>query len=45
MLSKLSWTTLGYHYNWTERMYDHTKRQSGFPPKLAKLSSELAGGA
>ncbi|KAL1503069.1 hypothetical protein AB1Y20_011135 [Prymnesium parvum] len=40
-LSKLAWATLGYHYQWSERRYDHSKR-SEFPSDLAQLASDLA---
>ena len=43
-LSKLAWVTLGYHYQWTERRYEPTKR-SRFPPQLARLADELASAA
>lgn len=41
LLRKLSWVTLGYHYNWTERVYEPS-RHTPFPPTLASLSAELA---
>jgi len=41
LLTKLSWLTLGHHYQWTERTYDPA-RVSPFPPQLAVLASELA---
>eukprot|EP00316_Scyphosphaera_apsteinii_P024644 CAMPEP_0119335598 /NCGR_PEP_ID=MMETSP1333-20130426/89913_1 /TAXON_ID=418940 /ORGANISM="Scyphosphaera apsteinii, Strain RCC1455" /LENGTH=331 /DNA_ID=CAMNT_0007346187 /DNA_START=24 /DNA_END=1019 /DNA_ORIENTATION=+ len=41
LLARLSWLTLGYHYQWTERRYDLAKHSS-FPRDLATLASELA---
>ena len=43
-LSKLSWATLGYHYQWTPRCYDPAKR-APFPPDLAALAADLAAAA
>ncbi|GMH50788.1 hypothetical protein TrRE_jg4789 [Triparma retinervis] len=40
-LAKLSWSTMGYNYDWTLRAYDEAKR-SPFPSELAELSSQLA---
>lgn len=41
LLSRLSWVTFGYHYQWTSRTYD-ARRRSPFPPDLAALSEDLA---
>ena len=41
LLSRLTWATLGYHYQWTDRRYDPAKR-SPFPPTLSKLAADLA---
>lgn len=41
LLPRLSWVTLGYHYQWTERTYDPGRR-SPFPPSLAALASDIA---
>ena len=41
LLSKLTWATVGYHYQWTERAYAR-ERRSPFPPELAQLSADLA---
>jgi alkylated DNA repair protein alkB family protein 1 len=40
LVSKLRWTTLGYHYNWTTKAYrkDH---QTPFPLELALLATRL----
>jgi alkylated DNA repair protein alkB family protein 1 len=38
---KLRWASLGYHYNWTDRMYERSL-VSTFPPPLADLCSRLA---
>jgi len=43
-LNKLSWVTLGYHYQWTQRRYVARKR-SPFPAELASLASDLAQAA
>lgn len=40
-LSRLSWSTLGYHYQWTPRCYDQDKR-SRIPSELAQLAADLA---
>ena len=40
-LSRVSWATLGYHYQWTPRSYDPGKH-SHFPPELARLAADLA---
>jgi alkylated DNA repair protein alkB family protein 1 len=44
LLSKLSWVTLGYHYQWTSRQYE-ARRRSVFPAELAALASDLARAA
>ena len=48
LFAKLSWATLGRQYRWTERRYD-AKQTAGerdtFPPRLARLCSELAAAA
>lgn len=41
LLSRLTWATLGYQYQWTERRYDE-KHRSPLPPELGTMSSELA---
>lgn len=46
-LDKLSWSTLGYQYDWSLRKY-HDEKRSPFPAGLASLAVELAcrdGGA
>lgn len=40
-LAKLRWVTLGYHYDWTRRVY-HAGRVSPFPADLAALSEGVA---
>jgi len=35
--SKLSWATMGYHYDWTERSY-HPQKKSSMPDLVARLS-------
>ena len=42
LLSKLTWATVGYQYQWTPREYDPRFR-SHFPAELAQLASALAG--
>ena len=37
---KLSWATMGYHYDWTSRTYKD-EAQSAMPPELQQLSEEL----
>ncbi|XP_062537437.1 nucleic acid dioxygenase ALKBH1 [Armigeres subalbatus] len=37
----LRWTTLGYHYDWTNKVYDEAAR-SEFPPDLAELCRHFA---
>eukprot|EP00967_Tisochrysis_lutea_P093982 scaffold136305_cov33-Tisochrysis_lutea.AAC.2 len=44
LLHKLSWVTLGYHYQWTPRRYD-ARRRSPFPRELGAITSELAHAA
>lgn len=38
---KLSWSTCGYHYDWTARAY-HEAAQSPVPPALAKIGKIFA---
>jgi DNA alkylation damage repair protein AlkB len=38
----LRWASLGYHYDWTKRMYQENVK-SDFPPKLAALCRRLSG--
>ena len=38
---KLSWATLGYHYNWTKRSYCPDEK-SPMPPLLAQVSTRFA---
>ncbi len=40
LLYKLRWVTLGYHYNWTTKLYSHSN-QSPFPEDLSCLSEYL----
>mmetsp|Transcript_12554 Transcript_12554/g.25571 ORF Transcript_12554/g.25571 Transcript_12554/m.25571 type:complete len:337 (+) Transcript_12554:1-1011(+) len=37
----LRWASLGYHYDWTKRLY-YKNEKSDFPDELAKLASTLA---
>ena len=37
---KLSWATMGYHYDWTARSYTEAEK-SAMPPELQQLSEEL----
>lgn len=37
----LRWSSLGYHYDWTKRMYRENSK-SDFPPNLADLCKHLA---
>ncbi|XP_019851810.1 PREDICTED: DNA demethylase ALKBH1-like isoform X2 [Amphimedon queenslandica] len=37
LLYKLRWVTLGYHYNWTSKLY-HKEHHSPFPSDLSLLS-------
>ena len=39
--SKLSWATMGYHYDWTERSY-HPQKKSKMPNLVATLSTVFA---
>ena len=39
--SKLSWATMGYHYDWTERSY-HPQKKSKMPDLVARLSTLFA---
>lgn len=39
--SKLSWATMGYHYDWAERCY-HPQKKSRMPNLVAKLSTIFA---
>ena len=39
-LRHLSWVTLGYHYQWSERRYDEARR-SPFPPALGALGARM----
>lgn len=41
LLSRLTWATVGYQYQWTPRTYDPACR-SPFPAALATLAAELA---
>eukprot|EP00042_Codosiga_hollandica_P053410 m.699096 g.699096 ORF g.699096 m.699096 type:complete len:328 (-) comp58688_c0_seq48:217-1200(-) len=41
LLHKLRWVTLGYHYDWTAKIYDPNHR-TAFPEDLAELSSLFA---
>mmetsp|Transcript_35227 Transcript_35227/g.49063 ORF Transcript_35227/g.49063 Transcript_35227/m.49063 type:complete len:214 (-) Transcript_35227:236-877(-) len=38
---KLRWASLGYHYDWTQRLY-HKNEKSDFPEKLASMADALA---
>jgi len=38
---RLRWASLGYHYDWTNRLY-HRNAKSDFPPELAKMAGDLA---
>lgn len=40
-IQKLSWSTIGYHYNWTQRSYN-LNEQSPMPLELHQLASLLA---
>ena len=40
-LKKLSWSVLGYHYNWTDRCYDEDHK-SMMPVELQRLSEYFA---
>lgn len=37
----MRWSTLGYHYDWTNKIYDESRR-SEFPPELSNLVSFFA---
>ena len=39
--SKLSWATMGYHYDWTERSY-HPQKKSKMPDLVARISTLFA---
>ncbi len=39
--SKLSWATMGYHYDWTERSY-HPQKKSKMPDLVARVSTLFA---
>jgi alkylated DNA repair protein alkB family protein 1 len=41
LLTSLRWITLGYHYNWTKRIYQ-LENQSPFPQRLSDLVIRLA---
>jgi len=40
-MSELRWTALGYHYQWTQRIYTEHNR-GPFPVELSELVSDLA---
>lgn len=40
-LHQLRWITLGYHYNWTKRIYQK-EHHSPFPSDLFKLNQQIA---
>jgi len=40
-LHQLRWITLGYHYNWTKRIYQK-EHQSPFPSDLFSLNQQIA---
>lgn len=42
LMEKLTWITLGYHYNWDKKIYDRTKC-STFPNCLSDLAKHVAG--
>lgn len=44
LLWKLRWTTLGYHYDWTNRKY-HEHHRDEFPADLARLCEHFAAAA
>eukprot|EP00741_Cyanophora_paradoxa_P007530 tig00001154_g7283.t1 len=44
LLGKLRWATLGYQYQWTQRVYEEGRREA-FPPSLAALAARLAAAA
>eukprot|EP00466_Bigelowiella_natans_P003626 jgi/Bigna1/73330/fgenesh1_pg.23_\ len=42
---KLRWASLGYHYDWTQRLYhkyQHQNEKSDFPENLASMADALA---
>ncbi|XP_058443735.1 nucleic acid dioxygenase ALKBH1 [Malaya genurostris] len=41
LLKSLRWTTLGYHYDWTNKIYDESAR-SEFPDDLANMCRHFA---
>ncbi len=41
LLSRLSWATLGYHYQWSSRAYDPGKR-CAMPAALSELAADFA---
>ena len=41
LLERLSWATLGYHYDWTARQYSDSARGE-FPAEVAELAAEIA---
>uniref|UniRef100_A0A8D8FVB2 DNA oxidative demethylase ALKBH1 n=1 Tax=Culex pipiens TaxID=7175 RepID=A0A8D8FVB2_CULPI len=41
LLKALRWTTLGYHYDWTNKIYDESARNA-FPEDLATLCRHFA---
>jgi alkylated DNA repair dioxygenase AlkB len=41
-LQKLSWSTLGYHYDWTHRSYHPNRQQSPIPMELSRLADVFA---
>src|SRR3989338_1901717 len=41
LLEQLRWTTLGYHYDWTQRCY-HEDRKSPFPSHLGSIAKYVA---
>lgn len=44
LLYKLRWVTLGYHYDWTNKLY-HKERHSPFPTDLSLLSRFILASA
>jgi len=41
-MAELRWTAVGYHYQWTERIYQE-EHKGPFPDELRELVSDLAG--
>eukprot|EP00941_MAST-03F_sp_MAST-3F-sp1_P003211 g3211.t1 len=41
-LLKLSWSTLGYHYDWTKREYPSELMTKDFPEELSSLTKKIA---